>query len=107
MNNKPYKNITAFANKTEQQLDSPGIAVMKPVSDLCTDTVDYRNCHIIQKFPLCKDKVANEINMMTRKASIQIKERIFDVKHPLSIVAFFEDFMAACIAFQTHEGAAK
>lgn len=43
---------------------------------------------------------------MTKKTAVPMRNRTFNGKEPLSIVAFLQNFKAACDARNVHEGAA-
>lgn len=42
-NNKAYKTMLAYSNKTQYPYDAPCITVIKPVNKLFADAVDYQN----------------------------------------------------------------
>lgn len=42
--------------------------------------------------------IAKELNKMTKKTAIQLKDRAFNVKDSVSIIVFVQDFKAACDA---------
>lgn len=79
--------------------------VIKPLNELFTEVGGYRNYHLIKKSARYDDNVANELGMMTKKTSVQMKDRTFNGKHPLSIIAFLHDFKAVCVVSNIQRGA--
>lgn len=50
--------------------------------------------------------MSNELNKMIKKRAVQMKDRTFNGKDPMSIIVFLQDFKAACNAYRIQEGAA-
>lgn len=78
--------------------------VIKHVNKLFADAVDYRNYRLIKKSTRYEDDVANKLNKMTKKTAVQMKDRTVSAKDPVSIIAFLQNFKAACNACNIHEG---
>lgn len=71
---KPYKSNSAFLNKLEHSLDSPGITVMKLMTKLVDDVADYQNYPLVKKSVRYNNEVAYELNKMIKKWAIQIMD---------------------------------
>lgn len=69
--------------------------VIKPTNELFKDAVDYRSYRLIKNLARKADDVANELSKMTKKTDVQMKDRIFNGKDTVSIVAFLQDFKEA------------
>lgn len=76
-----------YKTKTKNRVDQPSEAAdqidIRPVSELFADVVDYRDYRLIEKYSRYKDDVANELSNMTKKISLQLKERTFVVMYSL------------------------
>lgn len=96
--------MPVFANKSKYQSNAPGITVIKQENELFANAVDYRNYLLIIMSARYEDVVANELNNMTKKTAVQMKNWTFNGKDPVSIAAFPQDFKAARNVYIIHKG---
>lgn len=94
-------------SKPERVLYVPGFNVTVPINDCFTAAVDYRSYHRLKKSSRYGNDLAHELHRMAKKVAVQMKDRTFSAKDPLSVVAFLQRFKSACDADGIHEGAAR
>lgn len=75
------------------------------MKELSADAVDYRNDKTIKKSAWYEDDVANELKRMMNNTAVQMNDRTFSGKDPVSIIAFLQNFKATCDAWDIHEEA--
>lgn len=64
------------------------LALIKLENKLFGNVVEYQNCRLTKKSSWCDDDDANELSKMTKKATLQMKDRTFSGGNPTSITAF-------------------
>lgn len=74
------------------------------MTELFTDAIDYRSYRLIENSVWYDDDVVSDLNKMPKETAVQMKDRMFNRKDPLSIVTFRQDFKAACNACNIYEG---
>lgn len=62
------------------------------------NAVDDQKYRLIENLALYEDNVPNELYKMTKKTAVQSKDGTFSGKDQVSIIAFLQDFKAACVA---------
>lgn len=102
---QPKKEPTSSRSTDHLSSDS-SLKVIQPKNHLFSSAVDYRSYRLIKTSARYDDDVGNELRGMTKKVSVQIKDRKFTEKEPLGIISFLQDFKSACDACNIHEGAA-
>lgn len=80
--NKPYRNKLARPYKRKYPPDVPAMTVIKPVSELFANSLDYRNYNLIRKSTCYEENVTNELNKLTKKTAVQTKDRTFSGTDP-------------------------
>lgn len=76
------RNVSAAPYKPEYPRVVPCVTVIKLVKDMFTDTIDYRNYGMIKYLTRYDNYVANELDKMTEKATVQMKYGAFSGKDP-------------------------
>lgn len=92
--------------KPEYQPNVSGMVVIKLVNKPFTESVEYRTYSLVKKSTRYDDDVVNELNMMTRKTSVQRKVQTVNGKDPVSITTFLQDVEAAFNPCSIHAGIA-
>lgn len=59
------------------------------MNELFTDPINYRYYRLIKKLVWHSDDMTSELNKMTKKTAMQVKDRTFNESHPVSIIAFY------------------
>lgn len=85
----------AVEYKLENPADALGVKVIKLVYELFTNAVHYQNYRLIKNSKRYDDDVTNELNKITKKSAVQMKDQTFNDKEFLSIIAFLKDFKVA------------
>lgn len=76
--------------------DIPGMAFLEHMNELVIDIVGYQDdLHIIKR-ARWNDKIANELNRMTKKTANYRKGETVNDMVPVLIVAFPRDFETLC-----------
>lgn len=78
-----YKTKTAFVNQVEYPLDVHGVTLTKSVNKVFADAIDYRNYCFIKRPAEYKNDVANELNKITKKTVVQMKDWTFNDEDPV------------------------
>lgn len=86
-------------------LNVDDLVVLKPVNDLFTNFVDYRQYRPLKTSERYDDDVAHEMSRMTKTVPVEMKDRMVDGRDPVSIITFLQDLKAMCDACNVHEGA--
>lgn len=103
---KPINNKSALVNELEHPLIAPGVTVLKPMSELFADAVDYQHYRLIKRSARYNDNVANELKKMTKETTVQVKHLTFTGRGSVSMIASLQAFKADCDAYNINEGAA-
>lgn len=74
------------------------------MNELLSNAVKYCRYRLSKTSARYDDDVANELNKRTKKTTVQIKDRTFSGRDPVSIIAFLQNFKTACDACNIHEG---
>lgn len=104
--NRPYRNKLGLLIKLEYLPIVPGMVIVKPVCELFTRAVDYRSYHLIKKWTWYNSDLVNEVNKLTKKTNVRMKDQTLNRKDPVSIIAYRQNFKATCNASSKHEGMA-
>lgn len=59
---------------------------------LFTDAVNYRQCRLIKKLSRHEDDMAHKLSHSTKKAAVQMKDRTFGGRDPVTVIAFLQEF---------------
>lgn len=86
------------AYRLEYEPDVSGMRAVKLVNELFTNGVEYRNSRFIKKSSWYDDDVANELDEMTKKIAIQMKDRIINGKYLLLMIKLPQTCRVACDA---------
>lgn len=79
-----------------QPSEGPCLTVDRPVKNLFADAVRYRNYRLTKKLCWNYDEFKKELNKMTKKTAVYMKDGTFSRKDPVSIISFSQYFNAAC-----------
>lgn len=66
----------------DQPIDVPGLTVIRQMSEIYADAIDYRSSLLIKKSFWYVDDVAYKLIKMTKKTAVQIRDRTFSGKDP-------------------------
>lgn len=87
----------------EQTLEVNALVVLKPVSKLFTETVNYCQYRLVKKSVRYEDAVAYKLSGMTRKISVEMKDRKFFRTELVLMISFLKYFKAGYAACDIHE----
>lgn len=87
-------------------LDVKDLKVLSLVNGLFTDATNYRQYRLLKKSGRYDKDVDHELSHMTKNVAVHMKDRTFGFKDTVSNIAFLQDFKAACIVCNIHEGVA-
>lgn len=90
-------------NRIDQSSVVLGITVIRSVSELFIDAVDYRKYALINKSHWYDYEVENELNKMTKTTAVQMESQTFPGNGPMSIIVFSQDFNGAFVACNIHK----
>lgn len=79
--------------------------VNKSVSPLFFEAIDYQNYRLIKNSARYDDDSGSNLNKMTRKTAVQMKDRTLHGKEFVPIITVLQDHKVACDACDIHERA--
>lgn len=68
---------------------------IEPVDILFKKAVHYHKYHPIKKLVRYDEDVAHDLQRMAKKTAVQIKDKTFSEKDPMSVVAFLQNYKSA------------
>lgn len=83
--------------------NNPGLTVIRLVSGVLTNAIDFPSYRLIKKSAWYDDDVAMKWNNITRKTAVRMNERAFSGINQQLIIAFLQNFEVASRTCNTNE----
>lgn len=98
--------LRGYNTNTERELDVSGLRIIEPFNDYYTATVDFWTYRLLNKSSWYDDYVAHELQKMSKKIAVEMKNRICSGKDMVLVIAFLQELKEAWEACEIHEGTA-